>query len=239
MAWYEKSFGTLYPLVYRHRSRTAAAPEASFAVEVLGLRPGDRVLDLASGEGRHLIALRARGLDAYGVDLSEPLVRNARAAGLPVARGDMRAIPFGRHFDALVSFFTSFGYFDDDAENLAVLHQVASCLRPGGRFLIDLPNRAALEARLVPHSEKELDGYHLDEHRSFEGERVVKRLHLTGDGVDERFVESVRLFTPEEIADGLRRAGLEPREMYGDFDGAPFGPEASRMIVTARREVAA
>lgn len=238
MAWFEKSFGTLYPLIYRHRSREAAEPEAAFAIEALRLRPGERVLDLASGEGRHLVALRSRGLVAVGVDLSEPLVRSARAAGLPVVRGDMRAIPFGRHFDAVVSFFTSFGYFETDDENLGVLGEVAGCLRPGGRFLIDLPNRAAVEANLVPRSEQDLEGYHIEEERALDGDRVVKRIHLVGEDHEEEFVENVRLYTPEEIRDGLAGVGLGMADLYGDFSGAPFGPEADRMVVTARKEAA-
>lgn len=233
MAWFEKSFGTLYPLIYRHRSRSQAEPEAAFAVRVLDLRPGDPVLDLASGEGRHLVTLRRLGLRAFGADLSQSLVETAGEAGLPVVRADMRALPFRRCFRAVLSFFTSFGYFDSDGENLSVLDQIATCLEPGGRLLLDLPNRALLEESLVPHSEKEQEGYRIIEDRSLEGDRMVKRIQLKGGSGEQDFVESVRLFRPDEIRSGLLAAGLEPDRFYGAFDGSEFEASSGRMIVTA------
>lgn len=233
MTWYERSFGSLYPLIYRHRNVREAELEAIFAIRALGLHAGDRVLDLASGEGRHLGTLRKQGLAAYGADLSEPLLGTAREAGLPVVRADMRALPFGRRFRAVLSFFTSFGYFDTDDENLGVLGQVAACLEPGGRLLLDLPNRASLEDRLVPRSEGEREGYRIVEERSLVGDRIVKRIRVTGGDGDQEFVEKVRLYTPEEIADGLRSAGMDPGRFYGDFDGSAFEASSDRMIVTA------
>ena len=233
MAWYTKSFGTLYPLIYRHRSAAQARPEADFAVDALGLRRGDRVLDLASGEGRHLRTLRQRGLEAFGADLSEPLLEVARDARLPVVRADMRALPFARAFRGVLSFFTSFGYFETDEENLGVLGEIASCLQTGGRLLLDLPNRGLVERSLVARSEKTLEGRRIVEERSFEGNRMVKRIHIGGPEGERDFVESVRLFSPEEIREGLRAAGFKPERFYGGFDGSDFADASGRMIVTA------
>ena len=233
MRWYEKSFGALYTLIYRHRSDSQAEAEVAFALETLGLAAGDPVLDLASGNGRHLRALRRAGLRAFGVDLSEPLLASARESGMDVVRADMRAVPFLRRFRAVLSFFTSFGYFETDDENLGVLGEIAGCLQPGGKVLMDLLNRAWLEKNLVPRSEMSRNGHRIVEDRSIDGNRIVKRIHLTGEGLEEKFVESVRLFQPEEIREGLRKAGLDPGKIYGGFEGEEFGPSNQRMIVTA------
>jgi SAM-dependent methyltransferase len=236
MAWYEESFGRLYPLVYRHRSVAQAEEEVGFVIEALGLRPGETVLDLASGEGRHLGALRSRGLAAVGADLSPPLLGAARKAGLPVVRADMRALPFRRRFRAVLSFFTSFGYFEKDEENLGVLGEMAGCLEPGGRLLLDLPNREFVERNLVPRSEKSREGYRIREERRLEGDRMVKRIRITGENGEEEFTETVRLFGPEEIREGLRSAGIRPDRFYGGFDGSDMGPSRDRMIATAIAE---
>ncbi len=235
MPWYEKSFGVLYPLIYRHRSVEQADQEVEFAIRTLGLRLGDRVLDVGSGEGRHLLALREKGMVAFGADLSPPLLRSAREGSLSVARADMRHLPFTTSFRGVLSFFTSFGYFESDEENLSVLDEMSGCLLPGGRLLIDLPNREFIEANLVPRSEKTREGHRIVEQRSLEGDRMVKQIRVSADNGEEEFVESVRLFTPDEIREGLRAAGLEPDRLYGGFDEEEFDESSHRMIWTATR----
>jgi SAM-dependent methyltransferase len=83
-----------------------------------------------------------------GLDLSEDLLAEAKARSpnLPGAptylRSDMREIPFFEQFEAVVSLFTSFGYFDDRTDDEKVLEGAARALVPGGRLLLDLPNPA-------------------------------------------------------------------------------------------------
>src|SRR5947208_667361 len=92
--WFHAAFGALYPIVYAHRDDAAAEREAAFAKEVLGMLEGDRVVDLACGDGRHLAAFPRIGLRAIGVDLSTTLLALARARRLAVVRADLRALPF-------------------------------------------------------------------------------------------------------------------------------------------------
>ena len=108
--WHQRSFGALYPVLYAHRNVEAAAPEAAFAAQRLGLRPDDRVLDLCCGNGRHMVHLLRHTPRVVGLDYSPDLLALAseqlgNSAGL--VRGDMRAVPFGAVFDAVTNFFTS------------------------------------------------------------------------------------------------------------------------------------
>ena len=65
---------------------------ARFARE---LPSGGRVLDAGCGSGRDLVALRAAGFDAVGLDLSPRLACIARVnSGSPVEVGDLRSPPF-------------------------------------------------------------------------------------------------------------------------------------------------
>jgi SAM-dependent methyltransferase len=60
--------------------------------------------------------------------------------------GGMREVPWEKEFDAVVSWFTSLGYFKDD-ENRQV--RVHAALRPGGAFVADLNHRDWLLSRFV------------------------------------------------------------------------------------------
>src|SRR5260221_429431 len=85
-------------------------------------------------------ARRADGARVLGLDLSMPLLRQAlRRSARPrpaYVRGDMRALPLRcARFGAIVSFFTSFGYFEDASEDVRVLAEVRRALVPGGAFL--------------------------------------------------------------------------------------------------------
>jgi SAM-dependent methyltransferase len=84
----------------------------------------------------------ARGALAYGVDISEPTLLQARQAfagtRLRSAVSDVRALPFrDRSFDAIYSMGT-IEHFDET--ELAVA-EMARVLKPGGRAIIGVPNR--------------------------------------------------------------------------------------------------
>lgn len=233
-AWFELAFGAHYLDFYPRRRPEQAALEAAFACETLGLGRGERVLDLGCGPGFHLEALAARGLRPVGVDLSPSLLALAHTRGF-AARGDLRAPPHAGPFAAVLSFFTTFGYFEE-AENRLVLAEMARLLEPGGRFLLDYLNADALRRGLVPCSEKLLPSGLLRETRLIAGEppRVLKEVEWlpTGQGEPLRYTESVRLYSVPELEALLSEAGLELRALHGDFDGSPAGPDAPRAILS-------
>jgi SAM-dependent methyltransferase len=93
----------------------------------------------------------------------------AKGEGLDVewTHADMREIPAGARFDAVINVFTSFGYYEDDSENEHVVHGVARALAPGGAFLIDTFNLLALARRYRERDWEERDGgvLFLQQHR--------------------------------------------------------------------------
>lgn len=94
-----------------------------------------RILAWASGQGAR----------AYGVDISEPTLRQAQtafAAGTPAALlgavGDVRDLPFrDGSFDAIYSM----GTIEHFADTEGAVREMARVLAPGGRAIIGVPNR--------------------------------------------------------------------------------------------------
>jgi SAM-dependent methyltransferase len=232
MNWYETAFRKEYLDLYYHRDDAAAKREAEFAAKALGLPEGARVLDIACGGGRHARALQELGYRVVGIDLSADLL--AEAEGLPRVRADMRALPFAGSFAAATSFFTSFGYFDEEG-NRAVLRTAADALRSGGAYLLDFLNATLVAARLVPESEEDRNGAHYTIRRRIENGRVLKDVRIESDGDAVEYTESVRLYLHNDIQAMLVAAGLSPVASYGDFDGRDFTTDAPRCIVVAKK----
>jgi SAM-dependent methyltransferase len=221
----------------------AAAPaEAAAAWRRLGLKRGERVLDLACGTGRHSVELARRGAFVLGVDQSAAYLAQARRAARGLtrcrfARGDMRRLNFRGEFDAVINLWTSFGYFRAPGEDLAVLKGVARALKPGGRFLIELVDHAWVRSRPSHrHWDRRADGsFVLQDAHLVEGRdpRVVNEWTILRPGrraLTARFV--LRGYDRPRLSALLRRAGLVPARFFGDM-GVTRGK--GRLVVLARK----
>lgn len=238
--WYASWFGDDYLGLYPHRDEEEAGRGVALLLEVTGLAPGDPVLDLACGAGRHTRPLAERGLRVFGLDLSEVLLLRAKKAdaGARLLRADMRQIPFGaNHFAAVTSFFTSFGYFRSEDDDLRVLLEIRRVLRDGGHLLLDFLNAEQTRATLRPRDEGVVRGRSVVQERRIvdAGRRVEKTIRIEGKGgePDRTYRERVRLYSPEELAALLARARLTPERWFGDYSGAPPARGAPRVIALA------
>ena len=204
---------------------------------LLGLAPGDEVLDVACGSGRIANRLAARGAVVTGLDADPFFLERARSEGSSAeyVEGDMRRLPFAdASFDAALLWFTSFGYFDDEG-NRAVLRELRRVLRPGGRIVVELQNLPRVLERFQFQSfvRRGADVL-LDEHSFDEDERLLETTRtVIRDGSVREIGFRVRCFMPDELREWLLGAGFEQVELLG-ADGEPFAPQSRRLIAVAR-----
>jgi SAM-dependent methyltransferase len=139
----EATFGDDY--LYFYAESTDDGHSDDDAAEIIGrlaLPGGARVLDAPCGTGRLSRRLASAGLEVTGVDLSAAFLDLARSepagpgADVSYIQGDLRRLPTPGPFDAVVCWFTSFGYHDD-VDCRRILSEFHRVLRPGGRLLIE------------------------------------------------------------------------------------------------------
>ncbi len=239
--WYASWFGEEYLALYPDRDDLEAQRQAEFVFGLLApyaAKGRGGILDLACGTGRHAVVLARWGTPVTGVDLSAHLLARARArknAPAPgFVRADMLHLPFARDaFGAVVNFFTSFGYFDDPADDVRVIAEIARVVAPGGAFLSDVFNAARVLSTLVSREEKTVAGERVSIRRGYDAatRRVEKRITMgTGPGA-RSFRESVRVYHRDELEALHRSAGLRVTAAFGDFDGSPFDVRRSPRLI--------
>jgi SAM-dependent methyltransferase len=242
-SYFDETFVRLYaPLLGEERT----LEEAAASLEILRLPPGAHLLDLACGWGRHAVQFALAGLEVTGLDRSATLLGRAREAaareGAAVrwVEGDMRDPPLAPGFDAVVSLFSSLGYFAEPEDDLRVLRAARGLLKPCGGFLLETMHRDSVVREFAERDWWEgADGEIVWVEREFDAVEGVSHERLrwraaagTTEAEGERR-HRIRIRTATEWDSLLRRAGLRPLEWFGDWDLSSFDHTSERLIVLA------
>jgi SAM-dependent methyltransferase len=204
------------------------------------------VLDLGCGPGRWAIPLAKRGFRATGVDRTRCLLAQARAkartagARIEWIQLDMRDFVRPGAFDLAISMLTSFGYFDDKGEDLVVLRNIFTSLRPGGACLIDVAGKEILARIYQPTTSNPLQGggQLVQRHEVFDGwSRVRNEWILIRHGRTRTFKFHHTIYSGQELRERLEQVGFKNVKLYGDLNGGAYGVNAQRLVVVGRKPI--
>jgi SAM-dependent methyltransferase len=111
-----------------------------FLQRAVTLKPNDRLLEIGSGRGALLHYLLNHGYTACGVEINPALIADSRRlyGELPITPVSGPALPFP---DASFDVVLSFDVFEHICDSDAHLTEVRRVLPPGGRYLLQTPNR--------------------------------------------------------------------------------------------------
>ena len=239
----EAFWAEVYPFEFPGPVIDAGVAQVDKAIALSGVS-GGAALDLGCGPGRHAIALARRGFRVTAVDLSPFHLAKARerAEAAPAAvefvQADMRTFVRPDAFDLALSLFTSFGYFEDPADDLRVLRHVRESLRPGGVLVMDVASKERLARVLHPTlSQRAADGALLVQRHQFVDDwtRVRNEWTVIRDGRARTFEFLLRIYSGQELKTLLAAAGFATITLYGALDARPYDLEAERLIAVARR----
>ena len=209
--WYDDFFTELPNTFWR----AAVPPEATkaeidFLVSTVGLRPGDSVLDVCCGSGRHALELARRGYRVTGIDVSAEAIAYARQTagdeGLAVDLrvGDMRGLPTDVQADLAICMGNAFGYLEHEGTQ-AFLADLARIVRPGGALVLDYGFAAE---SMLPGVALEEEPMTIGGSRGDVGEHLRRRRQPVADGDD---VPPRRRGAPRHVrAARLHRGGGDP-----------------------------
>lgn len=208
---------TWFDLFLGNSQTAQVQKEVDFITHWLPASTHHRLLDLCCGIGRQMALLCNRGYEVVGLDRSTIAIDRAtkHCPSCFFVAADMRAIPFKpASFDAVISLWQSFGYFDD-AVSRDVLAQIRAILRPGGRLLLDLYHRGFFADHLSAR-DFERSGHRIIESKRMTGNRLFVELTYDDGAKSDRF--DWRLYDPDELIDIARDAGFSPVVSCSNFD---------------------
>jgi SAM-dependent methyltransferase len=243
--WYERDsfWHTWAPFMFSQERWKDAADEVDSLVKLTQIEPGDSVLDLCCGPGRHALEFAKRGFSVTGVDRTKEYLKEAvkgakkQKLNVKFVQQDMRKFCRPGKFDAALNLFTSFGFFENKKDDQMVARNVYRSLKDGGVFVVDLMGKEVLARIFRERDWREFKGGIILEERkvSQDWSWMENRWMLLKDGRIREFRFSHRPYSAAELSGLLADCGFAKTEVYGSLYGIPYDHQARRLVVVAHK----
>ncbi len=251
--WWKRIFNSMYLKTDADvvEDTRITEEEVSLFSKILEIEDGYNILDLACGQGRHLIELGKRGnYKLYGLDRSRYLIQRGKnistKSGLNISfkEGDARKLPYPTDtFEVVTILGNSFGYFESLDDDIKILKEIFRVLKPGGKVLLDIADGSYLRKNFTPRSWEWIDKKHFvcrERSLAADNHRLISREVIThtdkGVIVDQFYAE--RLYTSSELTDLLGKVEFSNIEFHGNIGSdsqrnQDLGMMEKRYILTA------
>lgn len=200
--------------------------EVNLLIEVAHLKPENKILDLCCGQGRHCIELARQGFqNISGIDYSEYLINLARQR----ANNEKLSINFGQQdirnsipenfYDCITMLGNSFGYFDNEKDDIDVINTIAKSLRPEGKLVMHFLDAYWVKKHFHHQTWEWINQDSLvcrERALSADKTRLLSRVmifHQEKGLINERFI-AYRLYTKEHIQEILEKVGFKSIHYY-------------------------
>ncbi|MBL0328654.1 MAG: methyltransferase domain-containing protein [Bacteroidetes bacterium] len=239
--WFESWFDSpYYHVLYKNRDFSEAELFIDKLIQLIEPAKASRVLDLACGKGRHSIYLNKKGFDVTGIDLSEKSIACAKTAEnetLHFYMHDMRKLFRTNYFDVVLNLFTSFGYFEQERDDLATINAVYKSLKPNGIVVLDFMNSKKVIQNLSDRETKTIDGIDFKISKTFVNHFIIKKIEFSDKGKNYSFEERVKALTLADFEKYFEANKLKIVHLRGDYELSEFNESNSeRLIIVAKKD---
>lgn len=236
--WFTDWFNTpYYHILYKDRNDEEAQLFIQNITSFLSLPKSTHILDLPCGKGRHSIFLNSLGFKVTGGDLAKNSILAAKKFendSLSFKVHDMRKA-FKNKYDAVFNLFTSFGYFDEDAEDILILKNIKNGLRKDGVFVFDFLNAQFVKDNLVAEETKVVDNITFHIKREIINGFILKHISFFAEGKNHTYTERVKYLDIEKMTSYFEKVGFTIKNIFGDYNLNTFDSKKSnRLILVAK-----
>ncbi len=205
---------------------------------------GAKLLDLATGTGSVALEFARRGCDVTGVDLSAPMVRQARhkARREGIAARflchDLADFELPTEFDFAVCLYDSLNYITDPSRLKRAFANIRHALVGNGLFIFDVNTVHALEAELFTQQSNPRAEIAYRWRSSYDRSARISTIHMdfTVNATGESFTITHRQrgYTDAELRSYLYHAGFVDIVAFDAYRLVPPGPQSDRAFYVAR-----
>jgi len=232
--WFASWFDTpFYHILYKDRDYKEAQAFMENLTAYLNLPEDGKILDLACGKGRHSRYLNSIGYDVTGVDLSENSIAYAKQFENDTLHFEVHnmCLPFSETFDAVFNLFTSFGYFDNEADNLSTIKAIKEELNTYGFGVIDFLNVDYVIPNLVAENSKTEDGITFNLKRYVKDGFITKDITFTHENENYAYSEKVKALSLSNFQELFNEAGVTLLDVFGDYKLNPYKKDSSERLI--------
>lgn len=224
-----------HPLLTPERTKA----EVDFILSQVNLKPGDSLLDIGCGSGRHAIELAQRGFLVVGIDPSKTMIQAARQAASGIDNEPRfiqdRAEQFksGQKFEAALCLFTTLGQIDNGGDNRLLVERVFDLLNKDGYFIVEIPHPEWVKTNLVIEENIPYQRGIMYIERSYsETDNAVTEIFTRVTSSERRvYLLKYRLFSREELISMLEAIGFTITAVFGGYQKLPAGPDKASILV--------
>ena len=236
--WFTDWFNTsYYHTLYKERNDGEAQLFMKNITSFLNLPKTTHILDLPCGKGRHSVFLNSLGYKVTGGDLAANSIKLAKEfenETLNFKVHDMRQ-PFNNRYDAIFNLFTSFGYFEDDKEDILILNNIKQGLNKDGFFVFDFLNAEKVKLNLVATETKTVDNITFNIKREIKDGFIFKHISFFADGENHSYTEQVKYLDLDKMTAFFEEVGFTITNVFGNYDLNTYEAKTSdRLIIIAK-----
>ncbi|WP_339658520.1 class I SAM-dependent methyltransferase [uncultured Polaribacter sp.] len=236
--WFTDWFNTpYYHLLYKDRNDEEAQLFMKNITAFLELPKSTHILDLPCGKGRHSVFLNSLGYKVTGGDLSQNSIEYAQQFendSLNFKVHDMRK-KFNNQYNAVFNLFTSFGYFEEDKEDILILENIKNGLKKDGVFVFDFLNAEFVKNTLVAKETKIIESISFNITREIRDGFIIKHISFFADEQNYSYTERVKYLNKEKIKAYFEKVGFTITNIFGNYNLTNFDAKTSnRLIIVAK-----
>lgn len=233
--WFEDWFNSpYYHVLYQNRDQTEAELFISNLLNYLKPNANQVLLDVACGQGRHAITMHRFGFKVDAFDLSENSIVKAKKFETDQLRffvNDIRIPLRDNQYDYVFNLFTSFGYFEDDDDNIKAIQAIAQSMKLNATFVLDFMNVTKVLNELIEEEIKVIDNISFKITKKVVDGFIVKTIAFNDKGKDFSFQERVKVIDEADFIRYFKAANLKIETTFGNYNLNSFDQNTSERLI--------